>query len=83
MPALTWRPRLPNRDVVDIITTRVNFFRCHGPVARSWEIGIEKLRRRRAKVANVLGLVTCIDYVLNGFRALFLTGFNQPRSPSA
>jgi hypothetical protein len=67
MPALIWLPSLSADTMVDTTATMVNFFRCYGPMVRSWEIGIEKLRRQRAKVAKDLVLFSCVDYVLNGF----------------
>lgn len=73
MPALTWLPRVSDTVVIGITTTRANSFRCYGPILRSWEIGIEILSQRRAKVATVLVLVACIDYVFNGFVLLSVT----------
>lgn len=67
MPALIWLPSLSADTMVDTTATMVNFFRCYGPMVRSWEIGTEKLRRHRAKVAKDLVLFSCVDYVLNGF----------------
>ena len=72
MPAPTWLPKVSDTAVMVITTTRANSFRCCRPILRSWEIGIEILSQRRAKVATVLVLVTCIDYVFNGFVLLTL-----------
>jgi hypothetical protein len=55
MPALIWLPSLSADIMVDTTATIVNFFRCYGPMVRSWEIGIEKLRRQRAKGKSCKG----------------------------